>query len=138
MENDYGSTKAKLIFPGLSFEIIGASFSVFNENGWGFSEKHYQKALAKELSELGLNYQREVFIPFSYKNSTFCYFADFIVEDKILLELKVVQRLGYTQVRQILDYLIIANLKLGIIIYFTPEGVKYRRVLNPRVKTKEK
>ncbi len=123
-----------LVLPELSYKIVGAAFSVFNELGWGFSEKHYQKALAKEFDSLKINYKREVFIPFEYKTKqTVKYFADFIVENKVLLELKVVKKLGYTQVRQVLDYLKTGNLKLGILVYFTLGGIKYRRVLNSRI-----
>lgn len=123
-----------LVLPELSYKIIGAAFSVFNELGWGFSEKHYQKALAKEFDSLHISYKREVFIPFKYKTtSSLKYFADFIVDDRVLLELKVVKRLGYSQVRQTLDYLKTAKMKLGILIYFTLNGVKYRRVLNSQI-----
>jgi GxxExxY protein len=121
----------KIVFPDLSYKIVGAAFQVFNDLGWGLSEKDYQSALSKELSDLELDFKREVYIPFYYKNSNLSrYFADFIIEGKILLELKVVSRLGYMHTKQILNYLRNGNLKLGILLYFTKEGVKYRRVLN--------
>ncbi|MCX6702301.1 MAG: GxxExxY protein [Candidatus Wolfebacteria bacterium] len=121
----------EIVLPDLSYKIIGAAFEVFNELGWGLPEKDYQIALSKELKELGFNVKREVYIPLKYKTSNISrYFADFVVDDKILLEIKVVSRLGYFHARQILTYLRTANLRLGILLYFTQEGVKYRRVLN--------
>jgi GxxExxY protein len=128
-------SKNKLVYPELSYEIIGAAFEVFNNLGWGLSEKDYQKAPAQELKELGIRYKEEVYIPLEYKNLKIGrYFADFVVGDnKILLELKVVSRLGYTHARQVLGYLRSANIKLGILLYFTKDGVKYRRVLNSRI-----
>lgn len=51
-------------------------------------------------------------------------------EDKILIEIKTVFKLGYVHAKQILNYLRVSNIKLGILIYFTKEGVKYRRILN--------
>lgn len=125
---------SNIIFPELSYKIIGAAFTVFNELGWGFSEKHYQRILSKEFDHLNIAYKKEVFISFTYKTSrAINYFADFVVEDKILLELKVVSKLGYTHVRQVLDYLKSARIKLGILLYFTSDGVKYRRVLNSSI-----
>ncbi|MEK9154755.1 MAG: GxxExxY protein [Patescibacteria group bacterium] len=121
----------KIIFPELSYKIVGASFNIFNELGWGLPEKDYQKALKEELDELGLSYKQEAYIPLQYKAINIGrYFADFIVDDKILIEIKVVSKLGYAHVKQILTYLKAANLKLGILIYFTKEGIKYRRILN--------
>ncbi|MBI4087592.1 MAG: GxxExxY protein [Candidatus Liptonbacteria bacterium] len=128
------NANSKIVLPELSYSIIGAAFRVFNELGWGFSEKHYQGALAKELEDAGLLFRREVYIPFTYKSSTIGrYFADFIVNDKILLELKVVPKFGYVHLHQALGHLHSAKLKLGILIYFTREGIKYRRVVNPDV-----
>jgi len=126
--------RKEIIFPELSYKIIGASFKVFNELGWGLPEKDYQKALIKEFDGLGLNFQKEVYIPLKYKALNISrYFADFIIDNKILVEIKVVPKLGYVHVKQVLVYLRAANLKLGILIYFTKEGIKYRRVLNSQV-----
>lgn len=123
-----------IIFPELSYKIIGSAFKVFNVLGWGFSEKHYQRALSKEFSDLGIIFKREVFIPLEYSDSKIGrYFADFIIENKILIELKVVSKLGYAHVNQVLSYLRSSSIKLGILIYFTKDGIKYRRVLNPNV-----
>ncbi|OGY99238.1 MAG: hypothetical protein A2945_04680 [Candidatus Liptonbacteria bacterium RIFCSPLOWO2_01_FULL_52_25] len=128
------NANGKIVLPELSYAVIGATFKVFNELGWGFSEKHYQVALAKELESARIGFRREVYVPFEYKSVKIGrYFADFIIEDKILLELKVVQKFGYVHLRQILGYLRSTKLKLGILIYFTREGVKYRRVVSPNV-----
>ena len=123
-----------VVFPELSYKIIGAAFTVFNELGWGLKEKEYQKALALEFKNSYLHFDEQVFIPITYNNTRIGnYYADFIIEGKVLLELKVVHKLGYSQVKQVLGYLKIAGIKLGILIYFTKEGVKYRRALNSEV-----
>ena len=122
----------KVIYPELSYEIIGSAFSVFNELGWGLSEKQYQAALAKELEKRGLRFTREAHIVAWYKGEKIGdLFADFIIEGKVLLELKIVSKLGYSPLKQTLGYLKSAGLKLGILIYFTKDGIKYRRVINP-------
>ena len=131
--NTNSMSESNIIYADLSYEIIGAAFAVCNELAFGLPEKDYQRALAEEFKKRTLSFQREVYIPLQYKSSALSrYFADFIVEKKILLELKVVSKLGYIQARQTLTYLQVAGIKLGILIYFTPDGVKYRRILNPR------
>ncbi|KKT92181.1 MAG: hypothetical protein UW92_C0005G0029 [Candidatus Jorgensenbacteria bacterium GW2011_GWA2_45_13] len=111
-----------VVFPELSYKIIGAASTVFNELGWGLKEKEYQKALALEFKNSYLHFDEQVFIPITYNNTRIGnYYADFIIEGKVLLELKVVHKLGYSQVKQVLGYLKIAGIKLGILIYFTKE-----------------
>jgi len=122
-----------VVFPELSYKIIGVAFTVFNKLGWGLKEKEYQKALALEFKNSYLHFDEQVFIPITYNTRIGNYYADFIIEGKVLLELKVVHKLGYSQIKQVLGYLKIAGIKLGILIYFTKEGVKYRRVLNSEV-----
>jgi GxxExxY protein len=125
------NANSDVVYPELSYKVLGASFNVYNELGWGLSEKQYQQALAKELLDLGIRFKREVFIPLEYKQVNIGrYFADFIVEGEILLELKVVSALGYVHAKQVPGYLRGGNLRLGILVYFTKEGVKHRRILN--------
>lgn len=125
----------KIIFPDLSYKIVGSAFKVFNGLGWGLSEKSYQAALNNELKEKGIIFKREVYIPLEYKAQNIGkYYADFIAENKILIELKVVSKFGYVHARQVLNYLQAAGLKLGILLYFTKEGVKYRRIINPNIR----
>jgi GxxExxY protein len=83
------NSKNKIILPDLSYKIVGAGFAVFNELGYGFPEKIYQRAFGEELSRLGLTYAREVYIPVHYKDKPlYRYYADYIVERKSLLSLK--------------------------------------------------
>ncbi|MEK7507707.1 MAG: GxxExxY protein [Patescibacteria group bacterium] len=131
--NKIGSER-EILFKDLSYALIGAAFEVFNELGWGLSEKAYQAALEKELHRRSINFKREVYIPLDYKSERIGrYFADFVIEEKVLLELKVVSRLGYVHAKQVLGYLKSSKIKLGILLYFTREGVKYRRVINSSI-----
>lgn len=124
----------KIVYKELSYQIMGAAFRVFNRSGYGLSEKHYQRALALELNELGIPYVREKRVKIDYGNKVIgLYFADFIVDDKIILEIKTKPRFGYVHVRQTLEYLDKFGKKLAIIIYFTKDGVRYRRIINPKV-----
>ena len=86
------------------------------------------------MKKLNINFAREVHMPMKYNNVKIGrYFADFIIDGKILLELKVVPRFGYIHCRQVLEYLKQSKIKLGILVYFTRDGVKHRRILNPDV-----
>ena len=130
--NNSGSSK--ILFPELSYQIVGAAFSVFNELGWGLAEKDYSRAMAQELGLRKMEFKQEVFIPLEYKGQRLSrYFADFIIDGQVIVELKVATKFGYGYIHQLLPYLKSAGLKLGILVYFTKDGVKYRRVLNPSI-----
>ncbi|MDP3800378.1 MAG: GxxExxY protein [bacterium] len=124
-----------LIYKDLSYKIVGIAFDVFNSLGYGMQEKYYQKAFAKELEILNIPYKKEERVILDYKESSLgSYLADFIVDDKVIIELKVRPRLGYTHIRQVTEYLDKFNKKLAIMIYFNKDGVHYRRILNPNIK----
>ncbi|MBI5220301.1 MAG: GxxExxY protein [Candidatus Liptonbacteria bacterium] len=128
---DAVDNKKELIYPELGYEILGAAFRVFNEIGYGLPEKVYQAALEKEFEIRGIPCRRESFSPAKYRGECVArYFADFIVDGKIVVELKVVKKLTYSHARQLLTYLRNSGIRLGILLYFTSEGVKFRRVIN--------
>lgn len=80
--NNANKRTGKIVYPELSYKIIGASFTVFNELGWGLSELNYQRALAKEFEKNGIDFKREVYVPVEYRTLRVGrYFADFIVDN---------------------------------------------------------
>ena len=123
--------EGKLIYPELSYTIIGLAYEIFNEMGYGVRERYYQESYAQALLSKGINFERERFIVIKCKDKTVgkC-FLDFVIDNKVIVELKVRPRFGYTDIKQVMSYLKAANLKLAILIYFTREGVKFRRILN--------
>lgn len=124
----------KIIEPELSYQIVGAAFNVFNRLGPGLVEKDYQQAFAAELKTTAILFEREkVVLLGSSEVYDIKRFVDFLIQGRVIVEFKVVHKLGYSHVKQILAYLRAAGLKLGILIYFTSNGVKYRRVLNPDI-----
>lgn len=123
--------RKKIIYPDLSYKIIGIAFKVFNSLGFGLSEKHYQEAFARELQIKKISYEKEKLIKSEYNNQNIGrYFLDFVIDSKIVLELKVRPRFGYVHIKQTIGYLKSGDYKLAILIYFTHDGVKYRRILN--------
>ncbi|MDI6717721.1 MAG: GxxExxY protein [Patescibacteria group bacterium] len=110
------TTSDKVIYPELSYRIIETAFEVFNKLGSGFQEKYYQRAFARKLKLLGIKYEKEKSVNIVYgENSLGKYLLDFIIDHKIAVELKACPKLGYTDVKQILNYLKTGNYKLAVI-----------------------
>lgn len=120
-----------LVYPELSYQIVGALFEVHNNVGPGHHEKYYQKALAEELSKHDLSFQEQVHMPLNFKDSIIGrYYLDFLVENKIVLEIKKGDRFSKRHIDQVLNYLKVKKLKLGIIANFGRDGVKFKRIIN--------
>ncbi len=123
----------KYIYKDLSRQPVGAAFKVYNSAGFGMPEKYIQAAYAEELKSLGLKFDREYHLQLScYDKPIAKHFADFRVEDRIIIEIKVRAYPGYVHIKQVQAYLLASGDKLAIILYFTKDGVKFRRVLNPK------
>lgn len=121
----------KYIYSDLTHEIIGAAYEVQNEIGCGHREQAYQLALAKEFKRRGIKYEKEVSADIRYKNeSVGVRRLDFMIENKIVVELKVGNHVGRGVFDQINEYLKFTKRKLGLIILFTSQDVKVRRVVN--------
>lgn len=120
-----------LVYPELSYQIIGILFEISKQLGSGYQEKYYQLAVAAELKNCALKYQEQVSIPLKYKDNRIGrYFLDFLIEDKLVLEIKKERNFSRKNIEQVYAYLKAFNLKLGIIANFTRDGVKYKRILN--------
>lgn len=123
--------RENLIYPDLSYKITGLAFKVFNTAGYGMNEKFYQKAFAEELKNNNINFEREKLIKINYGDKSLGnYFMDFLVDNKIVVELRVRPKFGYTDIKQVVGYLRNSGHKLAIMVYFTRSGVKYRRIIN--------
>ncbi len=121
----------KLVYPDLSYKIIGILFSVFNELGYGYQEKYYQKAIAITFKENEIKFKEQVFTPLEFKGQKIGgYYLDFLIEDKLILEIKKGERFSKTNIEQVYAYLKRFNLRLGIIANFTKEGLRYKRIIN--------
>lgn len=131
----YKSTKndKEVVYPKLSYDIVGCLFEVFRKLGSNHRERYYQEAVKKELLSKGLRFKEQVYQPLTYKGDAIGkYYLDFLIEDKIILELKKSSVFHKQNIDQVLAYLKSARLKLGIIANYTREGVKFYRVLNIR------
>ena len=120
-----------LLYPDLSYEIIGCAYEVFNELGSGHSEKYYQRALSILFKQKKWLFQEQVYFPLKFKGEIIGKnFIDFVVDDKIVVEIKKVDRYSKAHIDQVLNYLKISELKLAILINFGKEGVSFKRIIN--------
>lgn len=123
--------RGDLIHPELSYLIVGCLYEVWNELGPGHSERTYQKATAVMLKNKNLRFVEQLPAPVYFKEQLLNNrFLDFLVEDKIVVELKKNDTFSIGNIRQIHDYLIRTKLSLGILVNFTFNGVKTKRVIN--------
>ena len=121
----------KLIYEDLTYKVIGSLFEVYNRLGFGYKEKVYQEALAKELQQVGLKFKRESHSSIRYKGYRVgSNFYDFLIESKIVLELKVGNEIYESHAKQLLSYLHDSKMKLGILAVYCPKGVVYKRLVN--------
>lgn len=120
-----------LVYPELSYKIVGILFDVYNKLGYGYQEKHYEKAVALAFNSAGLKYKEQLPVPLNFDGKNIGkYFIDLLVEDKIVVELKRGERVAKGNIDQILNYLKTTRLQLGILAQFTSNGVKFRRIIN--------
>jgi GxxExxY protein len=112
----------------LTEKILEAAFAVHNALGCGFLEKVYSNALLIEICGLGLACEHEVAFKIRYKNvEVGDYFADLIVERRVVVELKACAGLDSTHEAQILNYLKASNIKVGLLLNFGKPKLQYRR-----------
>jgi len=106
-------------------KIIGCAIEVHRNLGPGLLESVYEKALAIELKDDGLKYERQKKLPVKYKNKSIGEFKiDILVENKIVLELKSVERHDPVFEAQLLSYMKLGNYKLGLLINFNTKLLK--------------
>lgn len=121
----------KIVEKTLSYKIVGILFNVHSQLGNRYQEKYYQRAIAEGLAQNSLIFERELPVDLKYNDkSVGKYFIDFLIEDKIVLEIKAVPWLKPVDFKQILGYLKAKRLRLGILANFRPNSLVYKRILN--------
>jgi len=122
----------ELKYKDITEKIIGASFEVHKFLGNGFQEVIYQRALAWELSQAGLSFAREIEQDIFYKKLTEpigTRRADFVVEGKVLVELKALVELEDVHLAQVLNYLKAYKLEVGLLINFGSKSLAFKRLV---------
>ena len=120
-----------LLYPQLTDKILSAAYQVHNELGCGFLEKVYQEALAIQMKEMGIPFEREKHLNVYYHGQCLqCdYIADFVVDDKVILELKAVAEMNNAFKSQTINYLKITGYKIGFLMNFGQEHFQFQRLV---------
>lgn len=115
---------------GTTSEIIGAAFEVYNELGYGFLEKVYQRAMKVELGLRGVASEIEAPIKVYFKkNLVGDYFADLFVEEKVIVELKVAPKYNPSDEAQLINELKATGINVGLLINFGKAKVEFKRLV---------
>jgi GxxExxY protein len=122
------------IINNITDTIIGSAIAVHRELGPGLLESSYEACLAFELADRGLSVERQKALPVVYRNVKLdCgYRIDLLVEEKVIVELKAVERVEPIHTAQLLSYLKLSGCKLGLLINFNVKILKngIRRLIN--------
>jgi len=127
--------ESDLLHADLTRAIIGAAMEVHRTLGAGFLEAVYEDALAVEFGMQGIRYEKQKPLCVFYKgHKVRDYICDFLVEEKVLVELKAIKTITATEESQLLNYLKGTGLQLGLLINFGASSLKYKRFIktNPR------
>ncbi len=121
----------KVIYKELSYKIVGILFEVYNDLGYGYQEKYYERAVMECFKESNIKFKNQVMYRVKFKDVEIGkYFLDFLVEDKIVLELKKGNHFPKRNIEQVKGYLKVTKKKLAILANFTANDVKFLRILN--------
>ncbi len=122
------------IFKDENYTIVGILFEVHKNLGKGFSEIVYKDAIEYELQQLNIPYQREKEFSVNYKETTLKhkFYADFVVYDKIILEIKTVDCFNNSHYNQCLNYLKVSKNKLAILVNFNLVSLEYKRIISSK------
>jgi GxxExxY protein len=125
--------KEEFKYSELTSQIIGAALEVHKALGNGFQEVIYQRALAFELSLRLVDFQREFEMPIYYKkNQMGTRRVDFLIDNKISVELKAVICLEDVHLAQAINYLESYNLEVGLLLNFGSKSLQIKRLINPK------
>ncbi len=121
----------ELIHKEETHRLIGLCMEVHRELGRGHSEIVYKDALVVELSRAGIPFSRERKYEIHYKGATLAhpYYADFVVWDTIILEIKAIERLTDSHIRQVLNYLAASKSRLGLLVNFGADSLEWKRIV---------
>lgn len=110
-------------------KIIGCFYNVYNTLGYGFLEKVYERALAIEFEKVGLKFGRQVPVDVCYEGKVVGeYVADFIVEDRVVAEIKAIRELTECDGKQLLNYLRVTGNRVGLVLNFGREAEVKRKI----------
>jgi len=128
MTNEYS---INLLYPDLSYKIIGILFEAYNTLGYGHKEAVYQKTLAVLFDKYEIQYSQQVQVDLTVNDIIITKGrVDFLIDGKLILEIKTGNSFRLMNIKQLNGYLKSTNLKLGILANFTSRGLLFKRIVN--------
>lgn len=119
-----------MLHEDITDKIIGAFYEVYNTLGYGFLEKYYEKAMLRELEALGLRVETQVPKKVFYKGEYLGdHFLDLVVEGKVIVELKAIEKLAEFHEAQLLNYLRVTGFRVGLLLNFGNKPEIKRKVI---------
>lgn len=117
-----------------NYKIVGILFEVHKNLGKGFSEIVYKDAIEYEFEQQNIPYQREKEFSVYYKDTILKhkFYADFVVYDKVILEIKTVDCFNNNHYNQCLNYLKVSKSKLAILANFNLTSLEYKRIIDSK------
>jgi GxxExxY protein len=117
----------------ISRRIIGAAMHVYNKLGSGFNEELYDRAMRVALEMQGLGFESQKTVEIYFEGAAVgLYYLDFLVEGKVVVELKALPELNSSHLAQTITYLAGTGCQIGLLINFGTSELKWRRVFPPR------
>lgn len=124
-----------MMHEAITNKIIKGFYNVYNTLGFGFLEKVYERALYLELKSMGLRVEKQKPIKVTYKGDDVGdYFADLIVEDLVIIELKAAEGLAEEHELQLINYLKATNIEVGLLLNFGRSATIKRKIFNNNLK----
>jgi GxxExxY protein len=129
--NEEVSRYDNLLYKEEVFEFIACCYEVHKHSGKGFLEAVYTDALCYELKKRGIPFEREKKFEIHYKDVVLphYYYCDLIVFNRIVVEIKAQENLVNGHYKQLLNYLAITNCRLGLLVNFGEDSLKFKRVV---------
>jgi GxxExxY protein len=126
-------SKPSFISGATTYKLIGIGMEIHRELGNGFLEILYKDALEYELRQHKIPYERERKFEAHYKGIILphCYYADFVINNEIILEVKAQNGIHEEAIPQVINYLTLSKLPVGLILNFGEASLRYKRLASP-------
>ncbi len=124
----------RIIYPRLSYKVVGVLFDVHRKLGNRLQEKYYQRAIALGFKKANIPFKEQALVQLEYESEPIGrYFVDFVISNKIALDIKAVPKTSKHDYDQMLAYLHVLKLKLGVIANFRAQNLTFKRLVNSRI-----
>ena len=122
--------RRELIEKDLTFKMVGCAMAVLNELGHGLREKTYERALCVEFQHQKIHFQQQHIYPVFYRDEHIDdYVPDLVVEKRLIVEIKTVEKIIQEHLGQVLNYLRITGLEVGVILNFKHPKLEWKKVV---------